>query len=109
MEDPYGPASRSHYTMALWSLVCGIAGVVICCCGAPLGVVAVVLGIMAISAENRAGQVDYSGKTMAIIGIVLGGLACLGMVISILTRALGSSILPFGPHLPFRFPGMPPI
>jgi hypothetical protein len=109
MEQPYGAPDNGHYNLALWSLICGIASLVICCCGSPLGVVAVVLGIMSINAENRAGHVERSGKTMAIIGIVLGGLACMGLVLSILSSIMGSSIPHFGPRPPFRFPGMPSV
>ena len=110
MEQPYGPPSSGHYNLALASLICGIAGVLCCQLTAP---VAVVLGVMAINAENRAGQVDSSGKTMAIFGIVLGILSLLWLVVSmafmIFMFRSGSPSGPFGPHPPFRFPGMPPV
>jgi hypothetical protein len=110
MEQPYGPPKSGHYNLALASLICGIAGVLCCQLG---GVAAVILGVMAINAENRAGQVDNSGKTMAIIGIVLGILSLLWLVAStafmIFMFHSGSPSGPFGPHSPFRFPGMPPV
>jgi hypothetical protein len=109
MEQPYGPPSSGHYNLAIASLVCGIAGLVCCGLAAP---VAIVLGIMSNNAEKRAGHVDNSGKTMAIIGIVLGVLGCLSLVVGLVFMILAISSMPHtgpGPHPPFRFPGMPPI
>ena len=110
MEEQYGPPGSGHYNLALASLICGIVGL-LCC--QPAGVVSIVLGVMAINAEKRAGHVDNSGKTMAIIGIILGALALLYLVASILMMVFMFQSMPHpgpsGPHPPFRFPGMPPI
>jgi hypothetical protein len=86
MEQPV-PANDRHYKLALWSLICGIAGVVICCLGIPLGIVAIVLGVKAMNAEKQAGDVARSGRTMATIGIVLGGLAILCGIFGIISWA----------------------
>lgn len=63
--------------MAIGSLVCGIVSVVLCCAwylALPISIVGIVLGIMTIK-NNK------DGRTMAIIGIILGGL---GVIIGIL-------------------------
>ncbi len=54
---------------ALWSMICGIAGVVLCCCG-PLGVAALVLAILAKKEGNTSGKAT-AGLVLGIILIVL--------------------------------------
>jgi hypothetical protein len=111
MEQPYGPPNNSSYNLGLWSMICGIASCVCCCCGSPLGIVAVVLGILCINAENRAQYVERSAKTFAIVGIALGGLSCAGAIVSIIMNAMGAGMhySPFYHRSPFRIPGMPPV
>lgn len=81
-QQPYGDAPQQPYQqtyggapqpqnseksgMAIASMVCGIVSIVICCCeyiAVPLGIVALVLGILSI----KKGQ---GGKGMAVAGIV---------------------------------------
>ena len=70
--------------MAIASMVCGIVSIVICCCeyiAIPLGIVAVVLGVLSI----KKGQ---GGKGMAIAGIVCGGVALAFIIVcEILVRS----------------------
>ncbi|MDO8589117.1 MAG: DUF4190 domain-containing protein [Armatimonadota bacterium] len=110
MEQPYGPPSRSHYNLGLASLIVGIAGIILGCCFPPIaflaGIVAIVLGVMSMNAENRAGVVENSAKTLAIIGIVLGGLGCLfGIGGTIWFLFAWKSAMRDGG--PWRFPGAP--
>ncbi len=51
------------------SMVCGIVGMVLCCCG-PLGVVALILGILAKKEGNTSGKAT-AGIVMGIIIVVL--------------------------------------
>ncbi len=60
--------------MAIAALVCGILGLVTCF--APLGVIGLILGIMAVRRTSRDPQ-TYGGQGMAIAGIVLGALSML--------------------------------
>lgn len=64
--------------MAIASLICGIAGFVINCCtmwyiSAPAAIAGIVLGILAIKKPD----IEKNEKTMAIVGIVLSGVALL--------------------------------
>jgi hypothetical protein len=81
MEDIPVITNKRHYTLAIWSLVCGGVGLITCCLGIPLGIAAVILGVMSLNAENHVATVERSGKTMAIVGIVLGAMAfCTGIL-----------------------------
>jgi hypothetical protein len=108
MEQPYGPARRPGYNLALASLIVGAVGLLASCCAGffvlPLGVVAIVLGVMAMNAESRAGNVVESSRTIAIIGIVLGSVACLiGVVVGIMHLAILKNI----PRDQWPTPGSP--
>ena len=65
--------------LSIFSLVCGILGLPLClCCGffsVPIGLAAVVLGILGLKKEP-------SGKPMAIIGIIFGGLMILSTLLT---------------------------
>jgi hypothetical protein len=63
--------------MATGSLVCGLVSLpgYIVCLGFPLGIIAVVLGIVALTQLNKAPQ--QKGREMAIAGIVIGGIGFL--------------------------------
>lgn len=69
-QPPYGaPQEQKPKGFAIASMVCGIVSIVICCCeyiAIPLGIVAIVLGIISL----KKGE---SGKGMAIAGIVCAG------------------------------------
>ena len=54
---------------ATWSMICGIAGIVLCCCG-PLGVAALILAILAKKEGNTSGKAT-AGLVMGIILVIL--------------------------------------
>jgi hypothetical protein len=65
---------RKANSLAVWSLVLGIASWVLCCCFCPpLNLVAIVLGIIALVQINEKNGAE-DGRAQAILGIVLGGL-----------------------------------
>lgn len=74
---PYGQPTTNG--MAIGSLVCGLVSLpgYVLCIGFPLGIIAVVLGIVALNQiDPAAGQ---KGKEMAIAGIAIGGLGLVGL------------------------------
>lgn len=71
MEGP-GATGNSGQGMAIASLVCGIAGFIV----GITAPIAVILGIVALNQKP-----DSSGRTMAIIGIVLGAIVCIGFLL----------------------------
>lgn len=73
-EDPT-VASSAGDGKATASMVCGIVGLVLCCCG-PLGIAALILGILAKKDGNT------SGKATA--GIVMGAIIIVIWLISVI-------------------------
>ena len=74
---------------AIWSLVLGIASLVIFCLGILFGIVAIVLGFLGI---NFASKRQGVGKTMSIVGIVLGALGVLaGILFVVFTFVIADS------------------
>lgn len=75
---PYknGPALAAYYVSI---------GSLLCC---PLGIVAVVLGIMGL--QKRARQPEVKGSVHAWIGIILGAITTLGFLLGILVSILGA-------------------
>lgn len=73
------PGQSTTNGLAIGSLVCGLASLpgYIFCLGFPLGVIAIVLGIVALNQIDPAS--GQKGKEMAIAGIVVGGLGLLGL------------------------------
>lgn len=82
---PYGPAVPSGTNgTAIASLVCGIAGVPLCFCFLP-SLVAVVLGVIAMSETRRTGQ---SGYKLAVAGLTVGVVTLLiGLFLTLATFA----------------------
>lgn len=74
-------AGSQEQTLPVISLILGILALLVACFlgGIPLGVIAVVLGILALNNEKR-DPVKYGGKGMAIAGIVTG---IIGFLISV--------------------------
>ena len=69
--------------MAIASMICGIISLVFCCAwiiSAPLALVAIVLGHMAISKTN-ADPKQYTGKGLARTGLITGYLGLLGAIV----------------------------
>lgn len=73
------PGQSSTNGLAIGSLVCGLVSLpgYIFCLGFPLGIIAIVLGIVALNQIDPAS--GQKGKEMAIAGIVVGGLGLLGL------------------------------
>lgn len=76
------PASTpKQNTMAIASFVCGLLAVFSCCCfgGFPFNILAVAFGIIALY-QIKFDQ-NYTGKGMAIAGIILGSFSILIMIL----------------------------
>lgn len=84
---------RAGNGMAVASLICGIVACVLFCFGfisVPLGVVAIVLGVIA---NGKAGRGEATGAGMAKAGLVLGILAVVLSIIFWMTVRAGVSFL----------------
>jgi hypothetical protein len=81
----YGTAPQRN-TMALWSMILGIAAIPLSCLliGIPVGIVALVLGIISLVAIGK--DPYKGGKGMAITGIVLG--ICTFLIMPVLLVAI---------------------
>jgi len=77
-------------TLPTISLILGISGWVLMCCylGFPLGAAALITGYIGYSRANSDPQ-RYGGGSMAIIGMVLGGISLVLTIILIFLGALG--------------------
>jgi hypothetical protein len=82
----YGVPAGTN-SKAIWSLVLGILGLL--CCGFFTGIPALILGKMAQNEIDASGRVQ-GGRGMATAGFVLGIIACVWGVISIILFATGS-------------------
>lgn len=73
------PGQATTNGLAIGSLVCGLVSLpgYVFCLGFPLGVIAVVLGIVALNQIKPAS--GQKGREMAIAGIVVGALGLLGL------------------------------
>ena len=90
---PYGYVPTKTSGMAIWSMVLGIAGVIICGFGVPFSLVALILGIIAMAKINRQ-PMQVGGRGYAMTGIILGtcgfaGVVVIALLIGILTPSLG--------------------
>lgn len=83
------PSGLKNHPMAIASLVLGLIGLIPCFFGVP-GLIGLVLGIVGLGAINKAPQ-QFTGKGMAITGIVLGALETIGLILFGLLVAFGGS------------------
>ena len=83
----YGQQPVGSNKKAVWALVLGIVGIL--CCGV-LGIPALILGKQA-QAEIDASGGAQTGRGMATAGFVLGIIACVFLVISIILFATGNN------------------
>ena len=88
---PYGGQPAGTNKKAIWSLVLGILGLI--CCGFFTGIPAVILGRSAKAEIAASGQ---QGSGMATAGFVLGIIAIVWGVISVILYATGALTLDFG-------------
>lgn len=80
----YDPAPAKNNPLALWSMITGIVSVA-CCCNI-IGPVSIILGIIGLSQIKK--NPAQRGKGFAIAGIVLGSLALVMMIVSVITCVL---------------------
>jgi Domain of unknown function (DUF4190) len=81
----YGPPVGNN-SKAIWALVLGILGLL--CCGFFTGIPAIILGKQAQNEIDRTGGAQ-GGRGMATAGFVLGIIACVWGVVSIILYATG--------------------
>ena len=81
--NPMQPMVQPAHGSALAALICGIVGLL--CCGIPLGITAIILSTLAKKQGNTEG--------IATAGLVLGILALVGAVISIIITPILSAYL----------------
>jgi purine-cytosine permease-like protein len=86
--SPPAPSSRGTCQMAVWAMVAGILSVP--CCQI-LGLVAVVLGVVALSQLKQ--HPELAGRGFAITGIVLGALALLIVIMAVVIFILSPQLL----------------
>jgi uncharacterized protein DUF4190 len=82
----YGTPPKNS-SKAVWALVLGILGLL--CCGFFTGIPAIILGKQAQNDIDRSGGAQ-TGRGMATAGFVLGIIACVWGVISIILYATGA-------------------
>lgn len=86
--QPPPAAGGQDQTLAIVSLVCGVLSIL--CCGLLAGIPAIITGFMA-KGRVDSNPAQYTGRGMAIAGIILGGISIvLTIIIVILQVALGA-------------------
>ncbi len=90
---PYLPRTQKPtQNLALASMITGIAGLVMAGCFGPIpGVVALVLGLVALSQIKKSPE-KYSGKPFATAGVIIGGVTILFYVLFILWVILNAAL-----------------
>lgn len=91
---PFQPPAiqGQNQTLPIISLVCGVLAFVLICCygGVPFGIAALITGFLGIQNFNK-DSVNFSGKGLAIAGMILGGISlALTVVFFIFGIALGT-------------------
>jgi len=81
-----GYGAPKNNSKAIWALVLGILGLL--CCGFFTGIPAIILGKQSQNEIDRSGGVQ-TGRGMATAGFVLGIIACVWGVVSIILYATG--------------------
>jgi hypothetical protein len=89
MAQPY-MASKDQ-TLPIVSLVLGILSVFLICCygGFYFGVAALIVGFIGMNNANKNPE-SYGGKSLAIAGLVLGGVSFLGTLLLVLIAIAGN-------------------
>lgn len=86
---PYGTPQQNH-TLAIVSLICSIAGLVIC---TPVVIVGVITGHMA-RKQIRENPNTYSGAGMALAGVIIGWIGIALMLIGIIAGIILLATVP---------------
>lgn len=79
------PPAGQDQTLAIVSLVCGILGIL--CCGMLTGIPAIITGYMAKNNVD-ANPNQYSGRGMALAGMILGGVSVVLSIVVIILQVL---------------------
>ena len=80
------PYQSQNQTLAIFSLILGIAGNVFCCYGFPFGIAALITGFIGYSNANKEPN-RYSGSGMAIAGMILGAISIFILLIFVIIGA----------------------
>lgn len=98
--EPYGgygagqpPQQNQDRTLSIISLVAGILAIPLCCCwggGGLVGIAALITGYLGRQQAERTG--DSQGGQLALIGMVLGGIAILLAVVYWVLLLIGYSV-----------------
>ena len=89
---PYLPGIKRSEGLSLASMITGIAGLLLAGCFGPLpGIVALVLGLIALSQIKRSPE-KYSGKPYATAGVILGAISILFYGVILLWIFLGAAL-----------------
>ena len=88
----YAVRAAQDKTLPIVSLVTGILGLLLFCCylGFPLGAAAMITGYIGMNNANS-NPTQYGGKELAIIGMVLGGIAFFVNLIFVFLAIIGSA------------------
>jgi len=90
---PYlAPRSQPSSNLALASMITGIAGLVLAGCFGPFpGIVALVLGLVALSQIKKSPE-KFGGKPFATAGVIIGGITVVFYVLFILWIILNAAL-----------------
>ena len=90
---PYlSPRSQPSSNLALASMITGIAGLVLAGCFGPFpGIVALVLGLVALSQIKKSPE-KFGGKPFATAGVIIGGITVVFYVLFILWIILNAAL-----------------
>lgn len=80
---PPAPLQPPSQSLALASMITGIAGWVIGCFGPVPGIAALIMGLMALSQIKKSPE-RVGGKPFAVVGVIVGSLSILGYAVLIL-------------------------
>ena len=85
------PQSTQNQTLPTVSLVLGSLGILLWCCygGLPFGIAAIVTGYLGYQNVNQNPQF-YSGRGMAIAGMILGAVSLVGALLMLILGIAGS-------------------
>ena len=79
-QPPPAGTGAQNKTLAIVSLICGIAGLTICCGGFIVNIAAIITGFMARSKASQSPQ-EFGGAGMALAGSILGIVGLIGSIL----------------------------
>lgn len=91
--QPYGGlmVNKQDQTLPIVSLVLGVLSLILICCygGFWLGIPAVIVGYLGMTNADKDPN-RYTGKGMAIAGIIIGGVSILGSIVTLILYVIGN-------------------